>query len=365
MQGRLPPALRFTCELTGNDMSATNENIERKPQAARASRSVVPGLLLTTGIAAFATFLNTRPGFGWLSPLILAVVIGIVVRNCNGVNPAMQPGITFSLKRILRLAVILLGLRIGIAQILAVGPIGLGIVTVTLAGTFVFTCWLGRQMGLSRKLVQLVAAGTSICGASAVVATSGAIESSDEDVAYAVTIVTIFGTLSMLLYPAIDAALQLPPEAYGIWCGASIHEVAQVVAAAFQMGGPSGDIATVAKLSRVVFLVPVLLMLGLLNANSNRQGGSGERRVTRLPIPWFVIGFIVLMLLNSLNLFPEELKAAVIKGNKFLLTIALAAMGLETSLLKMCKLGLKPLYLGAAAWLFISVLSFGLVTLAY
>ncbi len=329
------------------------------------SQALAPGLLLATGIAALATFLSTRSGFGWLSPLIIAVVIGMVFRNLNAVGPAMQPGIKFSLKRILRLAVILLGLRIGITQIIDVGPVGLAIVAVTLVSTFVFTCWLGRQMGLSQKLTQLVAAGTSICGASAVVATSGVIKSSDEDVAYAVTTVTVFGTASMLLYPAIDTALQLPPEIYGIWCGASIHEVAQVVAAAFQMGGPSGDVATVAKLSRVVFLVPVLLFLGLVSVRSNQAGGSEEAPSNQLPIPWFVIGFLVLMGFNSLNIFPEDIKATVIGGNKFLLTIALAAMGLETSFLKMRKLGIKPFYLGAASWLFISVFSFGLVSLAY
>ncbi len=324
---------------------------------------IVAGLLLTTGIAALATLLNQVSSLALMSPLILAVVIGIVIRNAKGVTPAMQPGITFSLKRILRLAVILLGLRISVGQIIDVGPVGLGIVTLTLGSSYGFTYWLGQRMGLKRSLSQLVAAGTSICGASAVVATGGVIQCSDEDVAYAVTIVTVFGSLSMLMYPAIDMVLHLPPDAYGIWCGASIHEVAQVVAAAFQMGGPSGDIAAITKLSRVVFLVPILLTLGFTSFRS--RPSSGSLKLSQLPIPWFVLGFVVLVGLNSLNLFPADLKAVVIGSNKFLLTIALAAMGLETSLLKMRQTGLKPLYLGAASWLFISSVSFGLVNLAY
>jgi uncharacterized integral membrane protein (TIGR00698 family) len=324
---------------------------------------LLPGLLLTTGLALMATLVNTLPAFNLLSPLILAVVLGIVVRNTVGYTVLFKPGITFTLKRLLRLAIILLGLQLSFVQVAAVGPIGLLIVTVTLVSTFIFTCWLGRQLGVKRQLAHLIAAGTSICGASAVVATSGVVESSDEDAAYAVALVTLFGTLSMLLYPTLDMVLKLSPEAFGLWCGVSIHEVAQVVASAFQVGEVSGDLATISKLSRVIFLVPMLLGLGFLSVRNRKQ--SEKLKLSQLPIPWFVLGFIALIGFNSLDVFDPAWKNVVVQGNRFLLTIALAAMGLETSLQKVKQSGLKPLYLGGISWIFISGLSLGLITLFY
>lgn len=232
---------------------------------------LVPGLLLTSGVALLATGLQKLPSLSLLSPLILAVLLGVLIKNTVGTPGICRPGITFSLKRILRLAIILLGLRLNFAQVLAIGPTGLAIVVLTLVSTFIFTCWLGRRMGVERKLTQLIAAGTSICGASAVVATSGVVKSSDEDVAYAVAIVTVFGTLSMLLYPGLNMGLDLTSAAFGLWCGTSIHEVAQVVAAAFQVGQASGEIATITKLSRVLFLVPMLIGLGVLSISSRKN----------------------------------------------------------------------------------------------
>ncbi len=324
---------------------------------------VVPGLLLTSGLALLATSLKKIPSLSFLSALILAILLGILVRNTIGVPQIFQPGITFSLKRILRLAIILLGLQLSLPQVIAVGPVGLGIVIVTLVSTFIFTCWFGRQLGVNNKLTKLIAAGTSICGASAVVATNSVVESKDEDVAYAVAIVTVFGTISMLLYPLLPALLNLNSQEFGIWCGVSIHEVAQVVAAAFQDGQTSGEIATIAKLSRVIFLAPIVLILGLLSTRISDK--SQPVKLSQLPIPWFVFGFVALIVLNSLNIFPNGVKSLVIEGNRFLLTIAMAGMGLETSLKKIKETGIKPLYLGAASWIFISVLSFGMVKIFY
>ena len=329
------------------------------------SLTTLVGLALAAGIALLATALRHLPGLGLFSPLILAVLLGILVKNTAGVPKICQPGITFSLKRILRLAIILMGLQLSLLQFIQVGPIGLMIVAATVGSTFIFTCWLGRQLGVSRKLAHLIAAGTSICGASAVVATNTLVEGQDEDVAYAITIVTVFGTISMLLYPVLSTMLQLTPAAFGVWSGTSIHEVAQVVAAAFQQGDVSGELATVAKLARMLFLVPIMLMLRSLSIRSDLSHQLHSRSFKQLPIPWFIVGFVVLIGVNSFDLFSPTLKESLIQGNKFLLTISLAAMGLETDLLKMKQTGLKPLYLGGAAWFFISLLSLGLIKAFY
>ncbi|MEO0969198.1 MAG: putative sulfate exporter family transporter [Cyanobacteria bacterium J06639_18] len=155
----------------------------------------------------------------------------------------------------------------------------------------------------------------------------------------------------------------MTPEQFGIWCGVSIHETAQVIAAAFQGGENSGELATVAKLSRVIFLAPVVLTLGILSPPAKDSSKEGKSR--KLPIPWFVFGFIALMLLNSANIFPDSLKKSVTEFNHLLLTISMAGMGLKTSIIDIKQSGLKPLYLGAISWLFISIFSFSMIEAFY
>lgn len=324
---------------------------------------LLPGITLTSGLAIVAIFLQTLPGIGIFNSLTLAILLGILVRNTVGTPNICQFGVSFSLKRILKLAIILLGLKLSWVQLFEIGSIGFFIVISTLMSTFLFTCWLGKHLGISKKLSQLIAAGTSICGASAVVATNAAIDGNDEDVTYAVAIVTVFGTTSMLIYPTLSEFFHLSSQAFGIWCGTSIHEVAQVIATTFQKGEPSSQIATISKLSRVIFLAPIVSILGVLSVRSTAQ----RQQVTlqQAPIPWFILCFIILILINSLNIIPEGIKGFLINSNNFLLTIPMVAMGLETNVYRLKKAGLKPLYLGFLSWLFISIFSFMIVNLFY
>ncbi len=321
-------------------------------------KAIIPGLALTAGIAALSFTLRQIPGVGVLSPLILSILIGIGFHNLIGTPRRAKAGVVFSLRRILRFAIILLGLQLTVAQVVSVGGAGIGIIVATLVATFGFTVWLGQRLGVESKLAQLIAAGTSICGASAVIAANTAVEGGDEDVAYAVACVTIFGSLSMFLYPLLPVLLHLDAHRYGLWAGASIHEIAQVVAAAFQNGKEAGDFGTIAKLSRVTLLAPVVLALGWF-ASRRRAHHTGPRKAA--PMPWFVLGFVALILVNSLDILPAAVKTGSVPVTTFLLSIALAAMGLETDLRKLAAKGLRPLALGAGAWLFISIFSLGLI----
>jgi uncharacterized integral membrane protein (TIGR00698 family) len=321
------------------------------------------GILLAIALAITAYLLRSLPIFQVFSPLIIAIVLGIIVRNTLGMPAYCQPGVSFAMKRLLRLAIVLLGMQLSLAQVLAIGIRGVGLIIVTLSSTFGFTYWLGRQLGVSKSLTALIAAGTAICGASAVIATSTAIQSDDRDTTYAVAIVTIFGTLSMFLYPLLPTVLGLTPETFGIWCGASIHEVAQVLATAYQVSPSGGEIASITKLARVLFLVPVILSIGY--TYSHRQSQSRKMRSAAIAIPWFIFYFMLLMLLNSLNIFPPEFKSTFAQIDKFLLTISMAAMGLETKIAHLQQVGIKPLYLGALSWIFISGLSYGLIKTLY
>ncbi|MCJ8143341.1 YeiH family protein [Ancylobacter sp. A5.8] len=341
-------------------MAASSQTVHPRRTAASPGFGLWPGLLLTGAIAAAAFGLRQVPGLSMLSPMILAIVIGIGFHNLIGTPARAKAGVVFSLRRILRAAIILLGLQLTAAQIVEVGASGFAVIALTLVATFTFTVQLGRLMGVEAKLAELIAAGTSICGASAVIATNTVTRAPDEDVAYAVACVTVFGSLAMFLYPLLPAALGLDAHAYGLWAGASIHEIAQVVAAAYQDGQAAGEFGTIAKLSRVMLLAPVVLVLGALASRRLRHGGKGAASA-KPPVPWFVLGFIAMIGVNSVVTIPAEAKAALVWLTTFLLSMALAAMGLETDIAKLRAKGPRPFLLGLAAFAFIALFSLMLV----
>lgn len=317
---------------------------------------IVPGLLLSSAVAGAAYALHDLPFMSAFSPMILAIILGMAFHNVVGTPLRAKAGVTFSLRRILRFAIILLGLQLTAAQVVEVGPKGAAVIATALVATFAFTTWLGRILRVDRKLSELIAAGTSICGASAVIATNTVTNAHDEDVAYAVACVTLFGSVAMFGYPLLERVLQLPALSYGLWTGASVHEIAQVVAAAYQRGTEAGDFATIAKLSRVMLLAPVVIGLGFLRRSHLH---SGERKTA--PLPWFVLGFVALVALNSTIAIPASVKTLAIPLTTFLLSMALAAMGLEADIRKLRAKGFRPLLLGLAAFLFIAGFSLMLV----
>jgi uncharacterized integral membrane protein (TIGR00698 family) len=328
------------------------------------ARGIWPGLLLASAVAGAAYALRQLPGMTTFSPMILAIVIGIAFHNLVGTPAWAKQGVTFSMRRLLRIAIILLGLQLTITQVIEVGGRGIGIIAATLVATFAFTVWMGKLLGVDRKLAQLIAAGTSICGASAVIATNTVTNAHDEDVAYAVACVTAFGSVAMFAYPLLPGLLHLDPHAFGLWSGASIHEIAQVVAASFQDGQKAGEFGTIAKLSRVILLAPTVIALGLL---ANRSAGKADQGTdtnpARPPMPWFVLGFVAMVGVNSVVSIPAEAKVWIIVVTTFLLSVALAAMGLETDIRKLTARGFRPALLGALAFLFIASFSLGLIKL--
>lgn len=323
--------------------------------------ALMPGVVLVAMIAGLALLLYHTTRLSLLNPLLTAVVLGIVLGNVAGVSPIYQPGIQFSMKRILRLAVILLGLKLSLAQVLEVGLRGLMIVGISSLSTFYLTCWLGQMLRVNRRLSQLIAAGTSICGASAVVATNAVVDSSEEDVAYAIALVTGLGTLAMLSYPLMPDLLQLSSSGFGLWCGASIHEVAQVIAAAFQGDAISGEVATVTKLSRVLLLIPVLAVLSYQTSAAPK----GQSASVKVSLPWFVLGFGLLVVLNSSLPIPGTAKSWLLNANQLLLCMAMASMGLLTRLASLRRVGMRPLYLALGSWGFLSVVSLILIRISF
>ena len=318
---------------------------------------LLPGVLLAGAIVAVAFALRRLPGMGVLSPMILSIVLGMAFHNAIGTPASVRPGVAFSARKLLRLGIVLLGLQLTAAQVAQVGLAGLAILAAGVVSTFAVTVWLGRLLGVEPRLAELIAGGTSICGASAIVATNTVTEAPEEDVAYALACITLFGSVAMFLYPLLPGMLGLTPDSYGLWAGASIHEVAQVVGATFQAGQQAGEAGTIAKLSRVMMLAPTVMALGLLAA---RRRGVGAGRA-RAPVPWFVLGFVGVVVLNSVVPVPAEARAAAGVATTVLLSMALAALGLEASIARLRAKGARPLILGGLATLFIAGFSLVLV----
>lgn len=344
----------------------TNPGIDTVPPLAVATRrtGMIPGLALAATVAASAYALRQLPGQASFSPMILAIVIGMAFHNLVGTPAQAKAGVAFAMRRLLRFAIVLLGLQLTVSQVIEVGGRGVGIIVATLVATFAVTVWMGRLLGVERRLAQLIAAGTSICGASAVIAANTVVEAPDEDVAYAVACVTVFGSAAMFLYPLLPGLLRLDPHAFGLWSGASIHEIAQVVAAAFQDGQSAGESATVAKLTRVMLLAPMVIALGAMATRAARRSDAGPRESTaRPPMPWFVLGFVAMVGINSIVTIPPEAKTWIVALTTVLLSVALAAMGLETDISKLAARGFRPALLGALAFLFIASFSLALIKL--
>jgi uncharacterized integral membrane protein (TIGR00698 family) len=324
---------------------------------------VLPGVLAALGVGALAYLISLKTPA--LSPLIWSVVLGAVIANTGLLPKVLAPGIAFAAKHLLRLAVGLLGLRLALSQVLAVGPAGIAIVVAAVGGTFVFGAWLGRRFGLPRPLSTVLAAGTSICGAAAIVAISGAVDAEEEDTAVGVGAVTLWGTLAMLLYPLLGKVLGLTAEQFGLWSGASIHEVAQVVGAAFSFGSATGgagavELATVVKLGRVLMLAPMALLLALLF----RRSKTAKKPGAKVPlVPWFIVLFIITMAVRSLGVLPAPAVDALVKGDTLLLAVAMAGLGLDLKWSKVRAAGLKPLWVTGFSTLFIGATTFGLMWL--
>jgi uncharacterized integral membrane protein (TIGR00698 family) len=318
---------------------------------------IFPGVTIAALIGGLAFGLHRLPHMNVVSPAILAAVIGLFLAHAVKIPERMEAGIAFSSRSLLRWAVALLGLQVSFGQIAAIGWAGFAIVVAGMTISFLTIRALGRALGVAPKLAELIAAGTSICGASAVAGVNTATGAEDEDVAYAVAMVTLFGTMAMLLYPLIDHLLMLDSRRYGLWAGASIHEVAQVVGATAQIGPEATQTGTVAKLTRILMLAP--LVMGLRFGRRKAAGGNAG-----VGMPLFVIGFLALVAVNSLFALPHELTALGGQVSGFLLAVALGAMGLKTHIAALKAKGWAPLVLGALGTLFISLFTLGL-TLAF
>ena len=311
--------------------------------------AIAPGLVVAMALACAAMAIRRASGLAALNPVVVALVAGVGLRTVMGERATLRPGTAFAVRPLLRAAVVLLGLQVTAAQLLSVGAGALALAVAAVTLTMPFAMWLGGVLGVSPALSQLVGAGTGICGASAVVAANQVAGGRQEDVAYALAMVTLFGTLSLIAYPALGPLLHLSPRGYGLWAGASIHEVVQAVGAAAAGGRVAAETGTITKLARVVLLAPAILVLGAWLRR-------GESNTLRAPMPWFAFGFLAMVGIASSGVLPPEAAALSRWAVPLMLAASVAALGMTTDVRALRARGWRPLLLGFGASLFITLL---------
>ena len=319
----------------------------------------VPGLALTAALTGAALWAGSFPaiaGAGF-SALTLAILFGMVVGNT--VYPKIwQPcdgGVIFAKQHLLRLGNILYGFRLTFAQIADVGVSGILIDVLTLSSTFFIACFLGQKVfGLDKHTRWLSGAGSSICGAAAVLASEPVVKAEASKVTVAVATVVIFGTIAIFLYPAMYPLLAhwFTPETYGIYMGSTMHEVAQVVAAGHAVSPDAENAAVIAKMLRVMMLAPFLLFLAA-RVKQLTPAGNGEK--SKITIPWFAFMFILVAVFNSFHLLPKAVVDMLVTLDTVLLAMAMAALGVTTHVSALKKAGAKPLLMALMLFVWLIV----------
>jgi uncharacterized integral membrane protein (TIGR00698 family) len=319
------------------------------------------GILFVALFAAAVTRLASLPAISGLgiSPLIVGIVAGAVYGNTlrAGMPAHWAAGVNFSARKLLRIAVAFFGLRVSLQEIVQVGLPGLTVSALVVVSTLVIGTWVGMKlMKLDRDTAILTAAGSAICGAAAVLAFESTLQSKPEKSAVAVGSVVLFGTLSMFLYPLMYRAgwLHLDTLGAGLFFGGTIHEVAQVVGAASNVSPQATHIATIVKMTRVMLLVPVLLVLGVWLARSARRDAAARPGASgKLAVPWFALGFLACVLVNSLHVLPASATHTLNALDTFALTMAMTALGIETQVAQVRKAGPRALATGLILYLWL------------
>lgn len=342
------------------DLAPLDPRHLRDLRPGRGAPSALPGLAVVAGASALSLLVaRLVPG---VNAATVAVVLGLLVTNLGLHHRSLHHGTHVASHRLLRMAVVLLGLDLAVPTLVALGWSGLLVVLVTVGVTFSGTLLLGRALGVPRRRTLLVATGFSICGASAVAAMRETVDADEDDTAVAIALVTLCGSLAILLLPPLRVPLGLDPSAFGAWVGASVHDVGQTVATASRVPGALPD-AVLVKLTRVVLLAPLVAGTAVVLRRRQRGAAHGGTRdvaqdqaavTTRPPlVPAFVVAFLLAVALRSTGLVPADVLALAADGQQVLLVAALFGLGTTIRVATLRRAGGRALLLGLASWVLV------------
>jgi uncharacterized integral membrane protein (TIGR00698 family) len=334
-------------------------------------KTALPGVALCVAVTAVAKLMEQAElvyaGHPYLEGLVIAILLGVLIRVFWTPGPAWKPGIAFSAKTLLEIAVVLLGASISGALVWALGPILLAGIALIVAVAIVTSYALCRALALPKKMSVLVACGNSICGNSAIAAVAPVIGARADDVASSIAFTAVLGVVVVLGLPLLVPVLDLSLTQYGTLAGLTVYAVPQVLAATLPIGELSNQVGTVVKLVRVLMLGPVVLGLSLMMGRMrNASAPAGERRWPPLRelVPWFIVGFLLFALARTLGLIPQDLARPIRTVAAVLTTIAMAALGLGVDVRTVAKAGLRIASAVTLSLIVLGLISFALIRFA-
>ena len=332
-------------------------------------KRALPGILLCVAVTIAATVLQQVEthvvGQTYLEALVLAILLGVAIRTAWTPGPRWNPGIGFSAKFVLELAIVMLGASVSVTTITALGPaviIGIACIVSFTIGTSYLIC---RALGLRQRLAILIACGNSICGNSAIAAVAPVIGADGDDIASSISFTAVLGVVVVLGLPLLVPILQLSLTQYGVLAGLTVYAVPQVLAATLPIGALSNQVGTVIKLVRVLMLGPVVLGFSLLAAGLRPASSKPNSRGPALHelVPWFIIGFLVVLIARSLGLIPQALLPAITRAAALLTTVAMAALGLGVDVRVVARTGVRVTLAVTASLVVLGLMSYGLIRL--
>ena len=309
----------------------------------------VLGVAICFAVAGLSVLVEKLIPGDLLGASIIALFMGTIINSFF--HPDwMKPALKFTSKKILKAAIVLLGASLSINTIMSVGKMTFFVMIFTFAMCFGGGSFIRKLFGLNWKLSNLISAGTGICGGSAVAAIAPVIDADDKDIAFAMSSTFLFDMVMVALYPLMGKALGMSDIAYGIWAGTSVNDTASVVASGYAFSEAAGDFATMVKLTRTIAIIPTVLVFAYIGTRMKQrqmQTANGGKKVNVLKIvPWFIGGFLVLAVVNSVGLIPTAVSGVMKGASKYLMVTALAAIGLGTSITDFKKAGLAPMFYG-------------------
>ena len=314
---------------------------------------MIPGILLSVIIAAVACWLESLLPIHVIGAAVIAMFIGMIVNAIMKSTGVFGVGLKFTSKKILKFAIILLGLSLNVTTILQVGKMSLLVMIFTLLTCFGGGYFIGKALGLNWKLSNLISAGTGICGGSAIAAISTTIDADDNDVAYALSATFLFDMAMIVLFPIMGRALGMTDQAFGIWAGTAVNDTSSVVATGYAYSEGAGDYATMVKLTRTLAIIPTVVVFAFVNLRLKRKAAMADDAkdmkanfsIAKI-FPWFILGFLAMSVVASIFAIPQQVVSGTKSVSKFLMVCALAAIGVNTSFKSMKKAGIRPMIHG-------------------
>jgi uncharacterized integral membrane protein (TIGR00698 family) len=318
----------------------------------------IKGILFTFILAVIATFL------GSLLPIVggpvFGIIIGIIINNVLGKPKNTLKGIGFTSKKILQWAIIVLGAGLSLTKVFQTGIDSLYVMIFTLSAAFIAAYGFGKLMGVPTKLKSLIGVGTAICGGSAIAAIAPIIEADEMEVAYSISTIFLFNIIAVLIFPPIGHLLHFSDKAFGLWAGTAINDTSSVVAAGYAFSNVAGTYATIVKLTRTTMIIPIAIIFSIVVAYQKKKESNQDNTVNfsfKKIFPWFILWFLVASLLNTLGLFKGNSIYYINTLGKFMIVMALSAIGLSSDFKKMIKTGVKPIFLGLIVWFTVAIVS--------